>query len=168
MADDPVPSAPVPALGEPVSAEITVHSQGRLRIALALAGLWWIALAVLVVTSSNPVVVNYRQIESSDYVVTARVLDRSTGRINIEKDWERRPELRTLQGELMVPNLARLKPETDREYLVPLQKRRGEFAVTEPRGAAPVRLIYPADAKRTAQLENVLREVQRAESPPPP
>ena len=159
------PPAALP-LNEPARVEKNARTQGRFRLALVLAGIWWLALITLVLMTANPVVVNFRQIESSDYVVTARIVDRTTGRIEVEKDWERRPELRTLAGELTVPNLPKL--QAGRDYLVPLQSRRGTFSVTEPRSATPMAVVYPADQKTAEQLEKVLGEVHRTESPPPP
>jgi hypothetical protein len=168
-AAESIPTAPGPAalpLNEPAQVENDARTQSRFRLALVLAGIWWVALITLVLTTANPVVVNFRQIESSDYVVTARIVDRTTGRIEVARDWERRPELRTLEGELTVPNLPKL--QDGREYVVPLQSRRGTYSVTEPRTTTPMAVVYPADPKTTEQLERVLGEVHRAESPPPP
>jgi len=152
---DSVPTAP-PASSESARAPASRRS---LKFAIGLAISWWTILILLVIFTANPVVLNYRQIAESDYVVTGRVVDRTLGRVEVLKEWQPAPSrAEPLQpGVIEVTNLPEVTTASrGDEFLFPLQRVGRRFEVTPARALNNRPLIYPVTPVAEKQLEQIL------------
>jgi hypothetical protein len=132
-------------------------------VALAVAVVWWAVLFLLVSLTSNPVVLNLRQIESSDALVTARIVDVQAGRVEVERDWQLHPQwvAPVKPGPIVVEHLSEARGvlRGDR-YLIPLSNLRGRYAVTPVAGVQPTPVVYPATPETEQALAQALEELK--------
>jgi hypothetical protein len=119
---------------------------------LAVAGLWVAALAVLALTTANPVVLNWAQLRAARYIVTARVIDVATGRCEVQQQWTAGERLTTIT----VRNLAETGAEGGQVYLLPLVPAAGgEFDVAPTPLPKNRPLVYPATPEAIRQLREL-------------
>lgn len=131
----------------------TATGRSQKFVALALAVGWVAALAILTLVSANPVTLNREQIARSPVVVTALVEEAAGGRCRVERAW--RPE--TIDGEIVVSNLAETRAESGGRYILPLEPdQAGGYAVVPARLPRNPYLVYPANESAQAQLEQIL------------
>lgn len=136
----------------------STFSPMRRRVALigvaALASAWICFLVGLTVFTSNPVTVNFQQVQAAGSVVHLRVESIADGRCEVIKTLYGAQ----LAGGVRIANLDETSAQRGREYIVPLSARGdGEFEVTSlrpskefPEGIRP--FIYPAKSEAIAQL----------------
>jgi hypothetical protein len=119
-----------------------------------VAAAWGIALIVVAVSTANPVVFNRRQIELSDAVVMARVIDRAAGAVEVESSWK----ADVPRGRITVHNLAASQPElTDTPVLIPLTFWAVGYEVTPIPPPGPGRLVYPATPNAREELDRLFK-----------
>jgi hypothetical protein len=128
-------------------------SRGGTLLALSVAAVWVVALATLALTAANPIVLNRTQVRQADLVVSARVIDLSSGECAVEDRWSVRPAPPTIR----VVNLPATRAEAGGTYILPLVPREeGVYEVIPaPLEGAP-RLVYPASPDVVAQVEELL------------
>ncbi len=121
-------------------------------IAGSIAAVWVFLLAVLSLTTANPVTLNREQIASSTDVLTAVIQDHVEGRIRVEKSW--RGEV--ADKELVLPNLTHSGAQSGDRVLVPLFFKNGHGMVTPSQLPGRVPLVYPATPEAERQLRSLL------------
>ena len=124
-----------------------MRSRRVLRFAIAIATLWFGVLAVLVLSTANPIVLNQRQLRLADVVVEADAEQ-------VYRVWAVRgqpPEASTIDFERPAEATGRV--------LAPLRRTREGYEVVPvpmSRDEPAVRLVYPAtDASRAALQEAI-------------
>ncbi|MBW3542853.1 MAG: hypothetical protein KY476_21530 [Planctomycetes bacterium] len=122
---------------------------------IGLACLWWAFLAVLAVTTANPVTLNRAQFQEATHVVTATVEDPAAGLIAVEREWKTAATL----AQINVLNLSSTAAERGERYVLPLQ-RLGRTTYRVPPAPLPGNppLIYPATDEALRQLKELLGE----------
>jgi hypothetical protein len=141
------------------SAEVSAPSRHRiiLFVAFALAAVWILGLIVLALISANPVTLNLRQIQHSDYVVSAVRPKSDSTTVTVQKEWKRGQEL----GEITVTNLADVRMPANQEFLVPLQRLGGtRYRITPTTLPNEAPLIYRATQQAEAQLSELLKTAE--------
>jgi hypothetical protein len=120
-------------------------------------------LILLAIFTSNPVVLNLRQIEHADYLVKARIDDLRQGRITIERDWQLHPQWVTplKPGPLQVANLAEARGgRNGRDFLIPLSNVQGRYEVTPAAGPGTIPFIYPATPEVEREMSQALEDLK--------
>jgi len=124
-----------------------------LLLAIAVGCAWWLALGALALFTANPVTVNPKQIALSEYVVTGRVDDATTGAVNVEKEWKHGATL----GTIAVSDLERAGARNGDTYILPLVRAdHDKFQITPGFDAERPPPIYPASDDAVRQLEELL------------
>jgi hypothetical protein len=146
--------------GEPVlaagSPSRRISPRNLLIAALAVAAIWWIALAALAIFTANPVTLNREQIFRSDYVVTGTLTDAGSGTLDVSKEWKQNG----LTGTISVDLLKEAGADRGQTYIIPLENNRdGSFQVTRSRMPDEAPLIYPATSDADGQLSRLLSEL---------
>jgi len=137
----------------PGAAQLAPVNAPASRAAAALIAVGWCgALSWLVLTTSNPVTLNRRQILDADAVVTAHVTDLKSGRCRVVKQWTGDP----LTDEIVVERLNQTAALADGEWILPLARHSDELQVVASRLPSRARLVYPATPEAVAQLEAIL------------
>lgn len=138
------------------------RTKGALIASIVLVAVWFLSLVLLVTLTSNPVVVNFQQIEASDHVITGKVIDPKDGKVEVEKDWKAAGS-----GDLELDGTIHVKPLKEiqsvspgRSCLMPLRRVRGRYEITPQPGTRPRSPIYPATPDAEAQLEKILEQVR--------
>lgn len=127
----------------------------RLAGAAVLFVAWLTVLLALVLTTSNPVVLNRAQLRAAPHVVMARVTDLPAGRCDVERQW-RTPTTATA---LTIVDLHETGARTGQSYLFALQPANGEaFAIVPAGKERAAKPIYPATPESIARLEELLGE----------
>jgi len=125
---------------------------------------WVLSLAVMAVISANPVTLNRDQIAHSSFLVTAKVIDRSLGTVDILKEWRRRAAVPSQS--VTLSNLDQTGVRNGETYLMPLSKRPdGTLMVTETRMANGRPLVYPDGDESRKLLTDLLSELAAEERP---
>ncbi len=104
-------------------------------IALSSLILWWSALFGLTYFTSNPPTLNLRQFQQAQYIVSARIENRETGKILVEKEWKKNKDWKELQV-ADIPENAPL----NKLVLIPLSPRNGKEGWEVTRAILPVQL----------------------------
>ena len=136
------------------ASEDSVPSRNFFRPVAVIAAVWWLALIVIAISTDIPVTLNARQIELSDCVILARVVDRAAGTVEVEASWK--AELP--RGRITIHNFAASKPElTGSPLLIPLTFWAVGYEVQPipPPGRGAV--VYPATPSARKQLEQLLK-----------
>lgn len=141
----------------PVTETVQAASKIRLRLAAAVVALWGAIVAVMWLTTANPVALSTPQIERSDVIVTGQRPDHQSQRLQVSKVW--RGELPN--GEHTILNLGRLKvadmpPGVD--FFVPLSQVRSGWIITTLPAQSPEKppLVYPVTPATTQALQDLL------------
>jgi hypothetical protein len=136
------------------ASEIFFPSRNFFRPVAVITSLWWLALIGIAVGTTYPVTLNAKQIELSDCVILARVVDRAAGTVEVEASWK--AELP--RGRITIHNFAASKPElTGTPLLIPLTfwAVGYEVAPIPPPGRGAV--VYPATPSTREQLARLLK-----------
>jgi len=127
----------------------------RLVVVASLLVVWLGALTILVLTTSNPVVLNRAQLRTAPLVIMARVTDLSSGRCDVERQWGSP----TNATSVTILGLQHLGARTGERYLFALQRDGSDAYEIVPAGKEhSSRPIYPATPESIAQLEQLLGE----------
>ena len=124
----------------------------RRLLAAVIAILWPAALALLVLTTANPITLNRRQILEADAVVTAQVIDLESGTCRIVKQWSGE----NLPHDLVVSKLTEAGIQPAGEWILPLVRSSDGWEVIPLRLPSQPRLVYPATADAVRQLQEIL------------
>jgi len=136
------------------------RSIGRRRF---LAIPWIAALALLVVTSANPVTLNVVQIRRAagdGAIIAATVLDAATGKCRVDAVLTASPTLGDAlrQGnEIRIVNLRETKAAIGKRYIIPLAQSLGMFAVVPTGLPDRLPLIYPSSPETRALVDAMLQ-----------
>ena len=140
---------------------VGVSSLRLLKISAALAGVWMLALAAIVIGFANPVELSSAQLNEADLIVTAQVRDANM--VQVLNTWYGDAPDATLKVlnlpavAAQVDEIARWKPSGTPALLLVLEKRpAGWRIVTLERQESPP-LIYPLTADVQRQLEQYLQ-----------
>jgi hypothetical protein len=157
-----VPAPPAP---EPRASRLGLASVAIAAVALA----WIAALAVLVVQSANPVIVNRVQVWHADVIVLGVWQPGDPPQLSVERTWKTPLEAKsvgvraargvTTSGRAIVPltRISRDLYEVTQGELLNLPERRRTGDKTEEPEPSHVRpLVYPATDDVIAQLEALL------------
>lgn len=118
-----------------------------LRIAL-VAGLLWYSFLFYLITTSDQVSLNVRQIAESDAIVLASVGVK--GGVSVDKAWRGHVE-----EELLIIAFPE-EVATPGNYIIPLRRTATGWVITPTRIANEVRLVYPASELVIENLERLL------------
>ena len=126
-----------------------------LKAAFAVVAAWWMTLAVLALTTSNPVVVSPDQIGISDVVITGTVPPEGE-LVAVERVW-----YGEFDGtEVRVVNLAESAPvEPGQKYLFPISRSGNHYRITTLERQTSPPLVYPATPEALDQLRQILKKI---------
>ena len=142
---------------------------------------WLILFSLLVFFTSNPVTLNWQQLQKAQTVVEGTVLDKTGGKIKIGRFWKNDPlaaddqELRVVnlnqtiarEGETYLFPLVLAVPGSGNEpdgYEVPLTQEQEIELKMEQIPATP--MIYPYSDEAVMQLEDLLRDFANPSAEP--
>lgn len=103
-------------------------------------------------SAANPVTLNRRQILDADAVVTAQVIEPSTGACRIVRQWSGA----TLPNELVVVHLDETAARPGSDWILPLVQVGKDPEVLASRLPSHARLVYPATPEAVEQLDAIL------------
>lgn len=102
-------------------------------ISLICLILWWSALFGLAFKSANPPTLNLRQLKQAQYLVTARIEDPTSGKIQVEREWKKNRDWKELKVSDLPPNAP-----TGELLLIPISPQNGEEGWEVTRAILPV------------------------------
>lgn len=153
--------SPAPEQSRAADAVPAAGARGALRIAVAVAALWLLALGSLALFTANPVTLNVEQVRTSEYVVTGCLAGDERRVLVVERQWKGAETL----AELRVGNLSQTAIKHGQSYLVPLSRTRsGALEVTETDLPENPPLVYPATDEAIAQLKAIFAQDSAAQS----
>jgi hypothetical protein len=151
-----LPAAPADATtpAEPAQANGHPRKPSWLIAAGLLASGWILGLVILAVVSANPVTMNARQIQRSQFLVTGSRPDAKSSKLITTREWIHAAEL----GEITVTNLDQSQMPAGRDFLVPLERLgKGRYQITPTSLPNEAPLIYPATPEAESQLLKILK-----------
>lgn len=127
------------------------RARSRAAAAAVLFVLWVGALTALTVATANPPQVNLAQLSQAQEIVTARVEEVASGKVQVLRRWTPGPD----SGELAVTNLREAGARAGLDYvlaLVPDNADRSRFRIVgDPDQGRPL-YLYPATPEIEAQV----------------
>lgn len=155
---------------ETTEPELTGNSPDRstrkkktfLFLAIILAVVWWGILIWLATSQANQPILNRIQLGQSTDVITAKVLDVSSGKIEV---------IETFRGDLKagetisLMNLSKTNAKKEASFVIPLYEyKQGQWDVTpfrSPKDGETVFIIYPNTDSLTADLQSLLESLKQ-------
>ncbi len=91
-------------------------SRRMLMAAFAIAAFWWLTICLLALRTANPMTLNRAQLMQAEYIVTATIVDKSAGVVDVLREWKFDAKL----GRISINNLEKSRAQAGSEYLMPL------------------------------------------------
>lgn len=153
--------------GTPSEASPTAQSPKRAR-SIVLVIVWIAVLAILVVTSANPVTLNVVQIDDAaknGAILAVTVLDPRQGSCHVEEVLAGRADLVAAlkSGDsIRIANLQSTQAKAGEAYLVPAIRTGDNYYIAPTPLPDQPRLIYPDSVKTRAMVHDLLNRLPPA------